>query len=693
MNLWDMVSQKRLDNGFGGYRLPPIPHFPKSAKRKRSARKRRDDEQLCAFDLLVEVAGKLSSESENSTLPPFCIIGRSKEVAKQDLLGNKEELKTEIPDLLSNTVLAPEIVVKKQVAYASNKLPQASKPEHSEPLCLRLKSKIYDTAAGGSVVSNSGIGIGCSASTDICRSGSIRKSSENRLELEAMDIYSLEDPMDLDVKPPAPASSDSSAEVPVSRDNPCSSSMPKHESGIEHIVHRDDDDNSSGCTHPNTITNKASRPTNCIGDHGERNFSASKYWKAAINLSKYGQISHHDIQRKPFLHDKKTCYTRQRTQRSYFKRRKLFERCPVSASNRGFFRMKVSNTFKKDSNKLEAHDPRGTAIRANGVTSPKAEQSSYKSVKFSIKSFKIPELYIEIPETATVGSLKRAVMEAVTAILQGGLHVGVILQGKKVRDDNKTLCQFGISNGDALDSLGFTLEPTTTQMAQQLTSSDNSRFLCLDDAVQPLARIPPISLPIDRDPSDASPQPALTSCPKSDHDSVHSPTNTLSLDKTTENKLALVALPAMDVEALAVVPLRNPKRLEHAQRRIRRPFSVTEVEALVEAVEKLGTGRWRDVKLRAFDTAKHRTYVDLKDKWKTLVHTANISPQQRRGEPVPQELLDRVLSAQAYWSQQQAKLRIKEEPPLPLPPVLCSSDPNQQFSSSSSSSLLEPVGT
>lgn len=36
------------------------------------------------------------------------------------------------------------------------------------------------------------------------------------------------------------------------------------------------------------------------------------------------------------------------------------------------------------------------------------------------------------------------------------------------------------------------------------------------------------------------------------------------------------------------------------------------------------------------------------DKWKTLVHTASISPQQRRGEPVPQELLDRVLSAQAY---------------------------------------------
>jgi hypothetical protein len=41
------------------------------------------------------------------------------------------------------------------------------------------------------------------------------------------------------------------------------------------------------------------------------------------------------------------------------------------------------------------------------------------------------------------------------------------------------------------------------------------------------------------------------------------------------------------------------------------------------------------------------------DKWKTLVHTASISPQQRRGEPVPLGLLDRVLVAQAYWSEQQ----------------------------------------
>jgi len=43
------------------------------------------------------------------------------------------------------------------------------------------------------------------------------------------------------------------------------------------------------------------------------------------------------------------------------------------------------------------------------------------------------------------------------------------------------------------------------------------------------------------------------------------------------------------------------------------------------------------------------------------VHTAKISPQQRRGEPVPQELLDRVLGAHAYWSQHQIKQHGKHQ--------------------------------
>lgn len=61
------------------------------------------------------------------------------------------------------------------------------------------------------------------------------------------------------------------------------------------------------------------------------------------------------------------------------------------------------------------------------------------------------------------------------------------------------------------------------------------------------------------------------------------------------------------------------------------------------------------------------------DKWKTLVHTAGISPHQRRGEPVPQDLLDRVLAAHSYWSLHQSKQQGKQ-----LIEPLKTVDPNKE---------------
>jgi hypothetical protein len=273
------------------------------------------------------------------------------------------------------------------------------------------------------------------------------------------------------------------------------------------------------------------------------------------------------------------------------------------------------------------------------------------TVKLSIKSFRIPELFIEVPETATVGSLKRTVMEAVSVLLSGGIRVGVLMHGKKVRDERKTLSQTGISCDENLDNLGFTLEPSPSKVPLPLCSED------------PAVPTDPTSL---SERSAASPM-LDSGIPHADDviDSRNIVDSNLelvpyqgdiSVDEPSSDSKELVPLPELEVKALAIVPLnQKPKRTELAQRRTRRPFSVTEVEALVQAVEELGTGRWRDVKLRAFEDADHRTYVDLKDKWKTLVHTASISPQQRRGEPVPQELLDRVLRAYGYWSQHQGK--------------------------------------
>lgn len=71
-------------------------------------------------------------------------------------------------------------------------------------------------------------------------------------------------------------------------------------------------------------------------------------------------------------------------------------------------------------------------------------------------------------------------MEAVTAILQDGLHVEVLLQGKKIRDDNRTLLQSGISAKDNLDTLGFTLEPNIEETTPSMCSSDPLPSLSCD---------------------------------------------------------------------------------------------------------------------------------------------------------------------------------------------------------------------
>ena len=73
-------------------------------------------------------------------------------------------------------------------------------------------------------------------------------------------------------------------------------------------------------------------------------------------------------------------------------------------------------------------------------------------------------------------------MEAVTAILGGGLHVGILLQGRKVRDDNRTLLQTGISCQDNLDSVGFTLEPSTVQASPPMCSDDLLPLLTCDSS-------------------------------------------------------------------------------------------------------------------------------------------------------------------------------------------------------------------
>ena len=73
-------------------------------------------------------------------------------------------------------------------------------------------------------------------------------------------------------------------------------------------------------------------------------------------------------------------------------------------------------------------------------------------------------------------------------MLGGGLRVGVLHHGKKIRDDSKTLLQAGIAHDDMLDNLGFSLEPNCSQHPSQHAAPEDIEFLETVDTTEPLAR-------------------------------------------------------------------------------------------------------------------------------------------------------------------------------------------------------------
>ncbi|KAM7527764.1 hypothetical protein LguiB_031174 [Lonicera macranthoides] len=677
-----MVFQRRLDYGFNGYQVPPTPRATRSARRRSSFKKKPDDNQMCAFDLLATVAGKLLVEGGNSPCSIDSLTGKEQTAFPKESVKKEQKAEDNNPSKLkpcdqsscNRTFFVSEIVTQAPVVdHGSKEILNAQNDACSEFASVLTYSGCSEKvgSAAKSVHGESRIENGTFANkVDVGPSGS-RAFFGCKLEDENKTQIKLEPPntgkVPIHDRVDNCSSEENSVKLTCGAHSP-RGSFPVFRDDVKLV--RDDDENSSGRTQPSTL-NKAFRPPPCLGDRRIRKILASKHWKVGPKLKDEDHFST-DAETKTVYRNRNNCYKRQRSLRDYpFKKRKLFDPGLEFDFDSGVSSDAISSSPVKGA----SVDASGLGATAQGATAPSAFGAGHSAsfqprdshVKLKIKSFRVPELFIEIPETSTVGSLKRTVLEAVTAILSGGLRVGVLLQGKKIRDDNKTLVQTGISHNDKLDTLGFTLEPNPSQVTHPLCPKEHPILLPCETP-KPLTRYLPASNLVQKvvqqgnlEASTDSPVTNFSILIESDHDSAPSPPD-MSMEKSMTDSRALVPVPAATkMEALAVVPMRKSKRSDVAQRRIRRPFSVSEVEALVQAVEKLGTGRWRDVKLRAFDNAKHRTYVDLKDKWKTLVHTARISPQQRRGEPVPQELLDRVLTAHAYWSQQQAKQQIKQQ--------------------------------
>ncbi|XP_012089031.1 telomere repeat-binding protein 4 isoform X2 [Jatropha curcas] len=687
-----MVLKKRQDYGFNGFHVPFIPRAPRSARRGLQ-KKKVEDSQICAFELLAALAGKLLQESESSA------SSSASETNDQPAIGDngiKEEqdkpLKIECLDQGSceESVFIPEFTApSSDKKFLLKECPRADSDSILERSSIITNS---DSSEKASSDVKSAICKSKSPCDDLpCKieggspdsgeygDGYVENGFSQQQEADGLgtggltidNTSSLKDPMELCMKFPALVNSENNVKLTSCRNSVPNASSLRLRNSIKLGI-KDDDENFSRYN-KSGIKPRAYRYQSRIGDRRIRKLLTSKYWKVAPKLKdcELSKVAFLDGGMKPLYRKRKVCYGRERYQHdTLYKKRKFPDHSLVVTSDGGFSSESVCNSPEKSKNvdkNISAPVFHGVTVPANGVSSSIiGHHASFHSkdshVKFSIKSFRIPELFIEVPETTTVGLLKRTVMDAVTGILGGGLRVGMLLHGKKVRDDNRTLSQTGISSKENLDTLGFTLEPGLLQTPTVCTEDSPLPLPCNNSQLAVRSPTAPV---LNSGNSDAPPDPlALTNSGNnldSNHELISSHNDKLT-DKTLSDSRALVAVPPVSVEALAVVPVnQKARRSELVQRRTRRPFSVSEVEALVQAVEELGTGRWRDVKLRSFENADHRTYVDLKDKWKTLVHTAKIAPQQRRGEPVPQELLDRVLAAHAYWSQHQAKQHGKNQ--------------------------------
>lgn len=456
---------------------------------------------------------------------------------------------------------------------------------------------------------------------------------------------------------------------------PCDSSI----DGLKDMINifRDDDDNSSDITNPSTVTNnswktKETKFGRSISSKYRRIASTRKrnYSKTAVNTD--GTV--HTESPGSGLR-----WKRQRTVRYPPVKRKMlaagFSTSDINANTScTVLDVNALNSEHYDSSTKPCSAKSGSLPSPGSVP----VSSSQKAVKLGIKSFAVPELFIEVPESATVSNLKKAAMEALINLLEGGFQVQILLHGMKVTDENATLIQVSTSHPEKLETVGFMLEPNPIPSSS--TGADDPLFMLSHAASRTSSMYPKascsgtsIDVEVNKGLIDGScsetngmfnadgAQMAGCQIQKVDINQWVMSESDLIVSSSHPQAVsysgALVVHPSVvddSNQGLTLVPMRHrSRRADISKRRLRRPFTVAEVEVLVQAVEKLGTGRWREIKLHAFDHAKHRTYVDLKDKWKTLVHTATIAPHQRRGEPVPLELLDRVIRAHSYWTKRQ----------------------------------------
>jgi hypothetical protein len=431
-----MVFKKRLDHGFNGFQVPAIPRAPRSARvsiscnsslstilcalpnsssnsvnlgywfqRRGLHKKTVEDSQICAFELLASIAGKLLQESESSASSNASEgndqPSTSKDVKREQQNGDKPFMAG-----WTNQGSCGDSSLASELASQNINLKCILKEfSHAESDDALERNSIINNSDCSQKVSEDVKSVICKSKTDFGNYSSkvegdyphfgescdanvkneIQRQQEvEGLKTEGVNTFSSKEPMDSCLKSLAAMDPDSNVKLPLRQDPVPDASFSRHGNDIM-LVSRDDDENLSRCFKPSTKI-KASRTPPRIADRRIRKLLNSKYWKVAPKLkdcefSRSGKQltnglnilyfifllclcifdSHHfylimklmisafvDGGLKPLYRKRKTFCSRERCHRDIlFKRRKIFDQSSVVISDGGFSSESVSNSPEK----------------------------------------------------------------------------------------------------------------------------------------------------------------------------------------------------------------------------------------------------------------------------------------------------------------------------------------------------------
>jgi hypothetical protein len=273
---------------------------------KRSTRRKDDD--MCRFYLLATVAGTLLADQDASLNVPNTNeaeenYARKRKAVKQKNVDEIMPLKNVAMenDGCSGFVVGSGSVnafPRQSNVYLAENSSTRNEAESILDLLTLKSNKSCEHSQGLGIVTECGaFGVPHLGSTSSAEAEQVQEAEpdvmRSKEDEHSTSIYSLFNSVDLDGRPTALVSSDSSSVVPLcSRvKEPKTSSLCQNE--VQHTAKIDDDDNSSGCTHPSPTENNGYKP-HYLSDHRIRKLFASKARKAARSKM-CGGVSHKGI--------------------------------------------------------------------------------------------------------------------------------------------------------------------------------------------------------------------------------------------------------------------------------------------------------------------------------------------------------------------------------------------------------------